>query len=147
MKFEIENAPVSIEHINLRKEGKDDAKDLAVDIKVYMRTDPGILACFDPTLRHFLFNEKDEARFPMMGAFGWSGEVVKAEAEIGEEKFYGVSVKKFEIGTSLSLTGKAAVALTFTMSFKPSAREAALLAELIGEKAWLTIKKNELPLV
>lgn len=54
MAIDLDNAVASIKHLNIRKEGPDDDKVLAVDMKLEIVAAAGdVLPYFDPSLRGF----------------------------------------------------------------------------------------------
>lgn len=64
MALELENSVAAVKHINARKEGAQDDKELAVDIKLEIdEVAVAVLPQFDSALRSFVF-DKDTVRFP-----------------------------------------------------------------------------------
>lgn len=123
--------PAVIEHINVRKEGAEGQKVLMVDLKLLARTSADILAEFDPTLRHMLFNN-GEPRYPRMAAIKWRGESAHMELEILGLTLIEVRVHKFQL-EPFSIHGQEFVDLTCLATFAPSGRDTAILAEQVGE--------------
>ncbi|MHB1023311.1 MAG: hypothetical protein ACYC0Z_12970 [Acidobacteriaceae bacterium] len=99
MTIDLDNAVASIKHLNIRKEGPEDDKVLAVDMKLeIIAAAADILPYFDPALRHFLFNdETNQVRFRSMGAINWTGEMLNMEMEIYGLEFRNVRISKFVI--------------------------------------------------
>lgn len=131
-----------IGHLNVRKEGREDEKEIALDIKFEAITSADILACFEPTLRHFMFNEAGAPRFPMLGALQVDGEMVHHVVKFYDLEFNDVRLSKF----TLLPKEKDKVKMTFQASLKPSDRELAIIAEYLKEEIPMTIEPQpELP--
>ncbi|MFC4158236.1 hypothetical protein [Chitinimonas lacunae] len=140
MSLELETH-ATLNSLNLRKEGPDSNKVLAVDMKLDMQVDPGILACFNPTLRDFLFNGAGNPRFPNMEPVTWKGEMLNMELRIDRSlKFRDVTLKKFSLQPMLDKNGDQCIALAFQASFKPAGTEAAALSECLQESIQLEIE-------
>lgn len=151
MALELENSVVSLKHINARKEGQEDDKELAVDLKLEIdETAVDVLPQFAPTLRGLLF-DKDCLRYPKMGAIKWSGEQTNMEIEMCGFVFKEARLSKFEIEPYIEPRGHDTedytdfqrVRLTLSASFKPQGSEIATLAELLGEDAKISIRARQ----
>ena len=118
-----------VQHLNVRKQGPDDEKELALDVKLCADAWSEVLIHFADTLASFLFLADGSLRFPMMDPVSWGGEIKHITLTMAGHEFYGVTLKKFSFGASAGWK----VAMTFTASFAPQAREAALIAEMLAE--------------
>ena len=151
MALELEDSVCSLKHINARKEGSEDDKELAVDLKIEIdEAAVDVLPQFDPTLRGFMFN-KDAVRYPQMGAIKWSGEHVNMEIELCGFVFKEARISKFEIEPYIEPRGQDTddytdfqrIRLTLSCSFKPQGSEIASMAELLGEDTKISIRARQ----
>lgn len=120
----------SITHLNTRKEGPDDDKELAVDVKQQALCGVNVCDYFEPELAYFLFMEGGAVRNTMMGPIGFSNELEGYRLDAVGGTFYGVKVKKF----SLEPVDGSQIRLTFSISFKPSGDEVARMAEYLQDE-------------
>lgn len=127
---------VTISHINARKEGPDDDKVLAVDLKLALVTSSSIFALFDEKLQVFLFTDIGAVRNTMIGAipFGFELEDYRLEAVGGT--FFGVRVKKFTVAPKDNFQAE----VSFQVSFKPSGDEVARMAEFLQEDMEISLQ-------
>lgn len=119
----------SVLHLNARKEGPNDEKELALDVKMEAVTGAEVADFFEPTLSGFMFLEGGAVRNPLMGAVTFGNELEHYRLEAMGGVFQGVKVKKF----SLEPKDGNQVRLTFSLSFKPSGTEVAKLAEYLQD--------------
>jgi hypothetical protein len=146
---DVTTSPLRIEgqarliHMNARKEGPEDAKVLATDLKLALTVSNDILISFHPQLRLMLFTKEGEPRFPQMGAIDWDYEFRQMSIELdpatldAELHFHGVTLKKWTITPRKA--GK--VELTFQAQIHPDRYEfgalgKALLAEEVNLRAF-----------
>lgn len=142
MSIELDNAVASIKHLNIRKEGPDQEKVLAVDMKLeIIVAAEDVLPYFDPTLRHFLFND-NAVRFPAMGAIPWAGEMENMELDMHGLEFRKVRLSKFQIEPMLQQEQQF-VTLIMSASFQPEGRDVAVLAEYVQETALIVIRPTQ----
>ena len=120
----------SIAHLNTRKEGPDDEKELAVDVKLQALCGVDICAFFEPELAGFMFLEGGAVRNVMMGPISFTHEIEDYRLEAVGSTFNGVKVKKF---TLEPMDGNQ-IRLTFSISFKPSGDEVARMAEYLQDE-------------
>lgn len=120
----------SITHLNTRKEGPDDDKELAVDVKMQALTGINVTDYFEPELAYFLFLEGGAVRNTMMGPISFLHELEGYRLDAVGGTFHGVKVKKF----SLEPVDGAQIRLTFSISFKPSGDEVARMAEYLQDE-------------
>jgi hypothetical protein len=88
-------------HLNARREGPEDARVLACDLKLAVVTSNDILVSFHPQLRLMLFQKDGEPRFLKMGAVPWDhafkGMVLRLARLVATPvQFVGVTVKDFD---------------------------------------------------
>jgi hypothetical protein len=119
-----------IKHLNIRKEGPEDDKALAVDVKFCGRTDAALCAFFDPQLRDFLFTDEVIARPMMVEPIGFTNEIENCDLHLLEKTFTGVKLRKFKIVPK----DGGQIELTFTASFMPLRDEVAILAEYVTDE-------------
>ncbi len=118
-----------IEHLNVRKEGPEDDKELKVDLKISAITDMAVADFLETNLRHFLWTHEGMARNPNIKAVQFSGSVGDCTAEMLGLTLTGIKARKFSIEPADVWRTR----LTMVMTFQPSANEVAILTEMIGE--------------
>lgn len=135
-----------ITHLNTRKEGPDESKELAVDLKLCAVADAGILDLLGDGIADFLYMaENPEAvRNTMLGPITFKHEIEDYRLDMLGQTHYGVKVKKI----SAEPKDGRVVSITFGVSFKPSGDEVAQLAEYLQEPIEITLEpaNNELDL-
>ena len=122
-------------HLNTRKEGQEDDKELAVDVKLCALCDSSMCDHFEAALPEFLFLSNGAVRNVMMGPISFSHELEDYRLEAAGSVFSGVKVKKFVLEPR---DGKQ-ILLTFSISFKPSGDEVARMAEYLQEELEIDI--------
>jgi len=127
MPFEYAGA-AKVSAVNLKKEGPDHDKVLAVEIAASVMVDRAFMANFDPTLGAFLW-DGDAIRFPSMGPVGWTGSVRNMEIEILGLFASGVALDRFEI---TPLPGESA-SIEFRARWRPEANDVAIVSESLVE--------------
>ena len=125
-----------IKHLNIRKEGPEDDKALAVDVKFCGRTDAALCDFFDPMLRDFLFTDEVIARPMMVEPIGFTNEIEACDLHLLEKTFTGVKLRKFKIVPK----DDGQIELTFTVSFMPLRDEVAILAEYVTDEIHVTAR-------
>jgi len=119
----------NIQHMNTRKQGPEDDKELAVDIKLTTRTAQNICSFFDEQLADFLFLSTGAVRNEFQEPISYKYELLNYTVTVGGMTFDGVTVKKISI---LPADGFL-VDLTFQLSFKPLSNQVSLFAEYLQE--------------
>lgn len=119
----------TINHLNIRKEGPEDCRELAVDVKFVGRTNASLCDFFDEQLRDFLFAEGDIARPMRMEPIGFTNEIEHCDLDLLDQRFTGVKLRKFKIVPK----DGGDIELTFTASFMPMRDEVAVMAEMVTE--------------
>lgn len=64
----------TLKHVNLRKEGNEDNRERAADLKIVLVTNSEVLLAFSPTVRMFLFNQDGTLRHPAVEELHWNAE-------------------------------------------------------------------------
>lgn len=121
---------VQITHLNTRKEGPDEDKELALDIKCEALADRDVCDFFEPALANFLFIEGGAVRNLMLQPVEFGNELENYRLEIAGSTHYGCRVKKFR----LKPKDADQIMLTFQVSFKPSGDEEARIAEFLQDE-------------
>ena len=117
-------------HLNTRKEGGEDDKELALDVKFQTRTDSQVCYFFEPMLEMFFFlPETGAVRNKFISPISFSHELNHYRLKVMNMLFTGVKVKKI----SLQPADGKKVDITFLASFKPSSTNVAMLAEFLME--------------
>jgi len=128
----------SILHLNTRKEGPDDDKELAVDLKFQADTDSGIVGYFDDQLAALLWLSTGAVRNLMLGPLTFSHELEDYRLLCVGSEFTGVKVKKFTITPKDGFK----VLLGFSVSFKPSGDEVGQFAEYLQDAFALALEPS-----
>lgn len=123
------DASATLMHINTRKEGNEDDKALALDLKFTSRMQASTANFFGDNLASFLFLEDGTPRYKSMEDIGFKFELNNYCLNLHEQDYFGVTVKKFK----LQAVNGGLVDLTFSVSFNPTSPIVALLAEFLDE--------------
>jgi hypothetical protein len=129
----------TIKHLNVRKEGDDDNKILAVDIKMEVsKVDYRLCGFFDDALASFLWRGDTEsmiARNTKLAPVAYDHEVKLANIDIDGMSFVG-DAKKFQ----MQAKDGGVMTLTLSVTVTPSQHEVAKLAKLVQEGCRLSIE-------
>ena len=137
-----------IKHLNVRKEGPDDDKVLAVDLKLsFTKLDYRICSYFDSALMAFLWRLTGDyesigssgsmiARNAYLQPVAYANEIEGAMVEIDGHLFMGCDVKKFGL---LPRDG-GQVDMTCSVSLYPTTYEVGDLSKLVQDGAHVTIE-------
>lgn len=128
-KFEYKGK-AEIKHLNVRKEGPDDDKALAVDIKVQCVTSSDMLDFFHEGLKAALFTDAGAVKNAMLKPLEFSNSVMNCELAILTQKYFGVDASKF----SLKPKDGNQVVMTFSVSIQPNGDDVAKLAEFVMDE-------------
>lgn len=133
-----------VSHINARKEGPEDDKVLAVDIKFKAQILSSGVRYFDDMLAQFLLREDGSIRNIFLDDIRFMHEMEDYRITIHGKTHYGVKLKKFVVSAS----GQNVLNITFQASFKPESDEVATLAEFLQEDIRIELEpaNAELPL-
>jgi hypothetical protein len=135
---------VSVKHINARKEGQDDDKKLAVDLKFGARVDERVFHFFNDCMPDALWLPGTGAvRNLSMGPIPFNTEHEGYRLECLGAVHNGVKVKKFSMA---ALDGRH-IDLVFSVSFDPEGNDVAILAEHLQEDFQIILQPDtaELP--
>ncbi|OVE46717.1 DNA translocase FtsK [Chromobacterium violaceum] len=119
-----------ITHINTRKEGPDEDKVLAVDIKLTARAPAALISFFDEQLASVLYLDSGAVRNQMMEPIKFKHDVPDCELVIGRLQFMGAKVSKFQIEPVDGFQ----INLTWQNSFQPSGNDVAILSEYLKDE-------------
>jgi len=137
--FKVRGA-AAIKHLNVRKEGTDDDKVLAVDVKLEIKgVDRRLCAYFDEALEPFLWRGDTDAliaRNAWLGPVQYGHLITGASAEIDGQTFVGCEVKKFSIVPQ----DGGVITLGLAVTVYPSSAEVSRLAKLVQEDAQVAIE-------
>lgn len=130
-----------IKHLNVRKEGPDDEKILAVDVKLaFTKVDRALCAYFDEALEAFLWRAESgeimAARNAFMHPVAYANEITSASVKIDGASFVGCEVKKF----ALQPRDGGTVDVTCSVSLYPSSGDVAELAKRVQDGARVEIE-------
>lgn len=128
MRFRL-STEATIKHLNVRKEGEEDDKQLAVDIKI--DCDESALLCdfFDEKLQAFLFNDIGAASNVMLEAVRYSHAIQHIDVDFCGFEFRDCELKKFQI---MPKDGNR-INMVFSVTIMPRSDELAVIAEHLGE--------------
>lgn len=127
-KFKLDTR-ATLMHINTRKEGNEDDKALALDLKFTARLQASAANYFGDDLASFLFLEDGVPRYKSMEDIGFKFELANYCLNLHEQDYFGVTVKKFKV----QAVNGGMVDLTFSVSFNPTSQIVAMLAEFLDE--------------
>jgi hypothetical protein len=130
----------SIKHLNVRKEGPEDDKILACDLKLEIKNvDRRLCGYFDEALETFLWRGETDAliaRNAFLAPVAYGNEVTSANVRIGSNSFVGCDVKKFAIEPR----DGGVITLTCSVSVYPSTNDVSDLAKLVQDEASVSIE-------
>lgn len=130
----------SIKHLNVRKEGPEDEKILAVDVKLeFKMVDRRLCAYFDDALEAFLWRGDTQAlivRNFWLTPVAYSNEISGAFVKIGLLEFAGCDVKKF----SLQPADGGVMTLACSVSLNPNSADVSALAKLVQDEDQVSIE-------
>jgi hypothetical protein len=123
----------AIKHLNVRKEGPEDEKILAVDVKLSIKNvDRRLCAYFDEALEAFLWRGDTDAliaRNAFLAPVAYGNEISGATVTIGKLFYVGCEVKKF----TLEPRDGGVMTLTCSVSLYPTSGDVAELAKFVQE--------------
>lgn len=130
----------TIKHLNVRKEGPEDERILAVDIKLEIkRVDRRLCGYFDDALEAFLWRGDSDsliARNAYLQPVAFANKISGAQLKIGGETFVGAEIKKFSM---LPMDG-GVMTLACSVSVYPSASDVSGLAKKVQDEAHVEIE-------
>lgn len=128
-KFEYKGK-AEIKHLNVRKEGPDDEKALAVDVKLSFVASAELIDFFHDGLRSVLFTDIGAVKNCYLESLKFSNKIKNCELTILDQHYNGVDVSKFV----LTPKDTNQVTITFSVSISPSGTEVAQLAEYVMDE-------------
>jgi hypothetical protein len=120
----------TVGHLNARKEGPEDDKELACDLKLTTIVSASVLRYFDEGLELALYTPEGMVRNVMIGSIPFLHELEGYRMELNGMTQHGVKIKKFTVQAKDSNL----LVLTFSVSFKPTGTEVATLAEFLQDQ-------------
>lgn len=130
----------TIKHLNVRKEGPEDEKILAVDVKIeFHQISKNICNYFDEALINFLWMGSSDAlmvRNLFLEPLKYCTEITDAIVTIDDKEFHGCRLGKFCIQPRES----GYVDLVLSKAMYPSASEVSRLANLVQDGAQISIE-------
>ena len=130
----------TIKHLNVRKEGPEDEKVLAVDVKLeFSKVDRRLCAYFDDALEAFLWRGDTNAlivRNGFLSPVAYSNQVTGATVKIGLHEYVGCDVRKFSIVPA----DGGVMTLACSVSLYPSSPDVADLAKLVQDDDQVSIE-------
>lgn len=139
MKFRY-NGKVTVLHLNARKEGPDDDKVLAVDLKLHATVDASpMLVFFELMLVPVMHLPNGAVRSAFFGPVHFGHELENYAVLALGSRFTGAKVKRF----SLTPLDGGRLDMVFSVSFKPSGDEVARLAEYLADDIDMLIEPQD----
>lgn len=127
--------PATVVHLNVRKTGPEDEKTLNLDVKLAAIIHSVELEQLDAEIPRMLFRKDGKPRVPLLDPLRWKGEIRHMQMEVQTTLFSNVTLHKFDFEPMEGFK----VGMTFTASFAPTAREAAILAECLAESVVIVL--------
>ena len=130
----------TVKHLNVRKEGPDDEKILAVDLKLEIKgIDKKICGYFDDALEAFLWRGDTNAmivRNIFLSPVHYVNEVAGAVVKIGGESYSNAEIKKFAIDPR----DGGVINLGCSVTVYPTSTDVSKLAKLVQDDAMIRIE-------
>lgn len=130
----------TIKHLNVRKEGPEDEKILAVDVKMeFKKIDRRLCGYFDDALEAFLWRGNTDAliaRNSFLCPVVYLHTIRDATVTIGTHSYSGCEVKKFGIQPE----DGGVITLTCSVSLNPNAADISDLAKLVQDETRVEIE-------
>jgi hypothetical protein len=123
----------TIQHLNIRKEGPEYEKVLAVDVKLEVRRVGGILAAyFDAALAPLFWFDDDAmgVRNDFMRPVGFANEITGASVKVAGLRFVGVQIKKM----ALEPVDGGMLTFSCSLAISPTSQDVAALARLVQDE-------------
>lgn len=130
----------TIKHLNVRKEGPEDEKILAVDVKLEIgKVDRRLCGYFDEALEAFMWRGDTDAliaRNPFLVPVTYLNTITGATVEIDGRSFNGCDVKKFQ----LEPHDGGVLTLTCSVALYPNSGDVAELAKFVQDDVRVAIE-------
>ena len=130
------SGPVTIKHLNTRKEGEEGAEALTLDLKLRAVVDKSAINCFDDQIADPLFTDIGAVKNPMMGPITFDAKFKDYQLNIGGLFYSNVSLKKFVFEAKDVFS----FVMSFTASFQPSGNEVGTLAEYLQDELEISLE-------
>lgn len=128
-----------ITHLNTRKEGAEDSKELAIDVKLKIKTGSDALKYFQSEqLIPALWNDIGAIRNIKLDPICMSYELRSYTVDMAGNTFYDVKLKKF----SFEPIDGNLVAITFQASMSPRSNEVAQIAEYLQDEVQVKLEPS-----
>lgn len=125
-----------IRHLNVRKEGPDEEKVLAIDIKFQCVTGADVIDFFHEGLKAVLFTDVGAVKNMMLKPLAFYNTVMNCDLEVIGQRFGGIEVGKF----TLAPKDGNQVTMTFSLSIQPSGDEVARFSEFVMDEIDISIQ-------
>lgn len=130
----------TIKHLNVRKEGPEDEKILAVDVKLEIKNvDRRLCGYFDEALEAFLWRGDTDAlivRNIFLVPVCYGHEIHSASVQIGSNSYLDCDVKRF----ALEPRDGGVITLTCSVALYPNASEVSDLAKMVQDEVSVSIQ-------
>lgn len=130
----------TIKHLNVRKEGPDDEKILAIDVKLEIKqVDRRLCGYFDEALEPFLWRGNTDAliaRNAYLYPVSYGNEISGASVTIGSNSYAGCDVRKFAIEPQ----DGGVITLVCSVALYPNASEVSDLAKMVQDDVAVSIE-------
>lgn len=133
-KFEYKGK-AEIKHLNVRKEGPEDDKNLAVDVKLQCVASAELFDFFHEGLRKVLFTDIGAVKNYYLNALTFSNKIKNCELEIAGQRYLGVDIHKF----TLEPKDTDQVTMTFSACISPTSNQVAILAEFVMDEVSIEV--------
>lgn len=119
-----------IKHLNVRKEGPEDDKVLAIDIKFQCVTGSSVFDFFHEGLKDVLYTDVGAVKNMMLKPLGFCNAILNCDLEILGQRYGGIEVGKFQLEPK---DGHQAT-MQFSISLQPTGDEVAKLSEFVMDE-------------
>ncbi len=124
-----------IRHLNVRKEGPDDDKVLAIDIKFQCVTSADMFDFFHEGIKEVLFTDAGAVKNLMLKPLQFHNAVMNCDLEILGQRYGGIEVGKFQ----LEPKDGNQVTMQFSISLQPSGDEVARISEFVMDEIDISV--------
>jgi hypothetical protein len=125
-----------IRHLNVRKEGPEDDKVLAIDVKFQCVTSADMLDFFHEGIKDALFTDAGAVKNLMLKPLQFCNTILNCDLEIIGHRYGGVEVCKFQ----LEPKDGNQVTMQFSVSIQPSGDEVAQISEFVMDEIDISVE-------
>lgn len=125
-----------IRHLNVRKEGPEDDKVLAIDIKFQCVTSADMLDFFHEGIKDVLFTDAGAVKNLMLKPLGFCNTIMNCDLNILGQRYGGIEVGKFQLEPKDSNQ----VTMQFSISLQPSGDEVAKISEFVMDEIDIAVE-------